>query len=233
MKRGFWCLLFFGTYQISHCGQSWHFSITSQTPQKITTTPDTTTAPALSTTQQFELDFLYQEINQFSSEFVQNWTDDANIRLILNSAELAVQQSSAATQPIMRQRITQLFADINITITFTSDNLITRADDPTIISMTPDVSHQPTKHAHKIKKQHAITYDKAQGLPELAKIKGARGTLRRVKQKMADQEEQDQQDALNKVKEQMRIREYRRNQDTQPPQDTVNRQEFQENSFLE
>lgn len=169
--------------------------------------PATQSTATLSLTQQFQLDFLYQELNEYPDLFVHDWTSNNSVLLILESAEMSVQNSSLTTQPIMRDRITSLFAQIGINITFSSQNLIIRTDDPT--------QHHPFWFYHqkkgtkqiKIKKTKKwFTPSKGYKLPTLEKIKGANRTRRRIKEKFAQKERERIENELNAIKEKNRVK---------------------------
>jgi len=180
-------------------GEDFHFS----DPHQKSGTPPAETSATLSLTQQFQLDFLYQELNQFPDLFVHDWTENSNVQLILESAELAVQDSSVDTQPIMRERIIALFAQIDISIKFSSQNLIIRIDDTVNhdVLNSQNTTHK-TKHI-KIKKprKHYIPNQDLTKLPTLEKIKGANRTRRRIKKKFADREREQREEELNRIRQ--------------------------------
>jgi|GEM_PF-1341980 len=206
-------------------GEDFHFS----DPHK-PETPQTETSATLSLTQQFQLDFLYQELNQFPDLFVHDWTDNSNVQLILESAELAVQNSSTDTRPIMRERIISLFAQIDITITFSSQNLIIRADDPTKhdTNDTHDKFHTAKHIKLKKPKHQTVTNEDLDKLPTLQRIKGARRTLRRLKAKFADQEREQREEELDKIREKnaLKARNKPEQRPTQHPEEHINSTEF-------
>jgi len=156
----------------------------------------------LSPDQQFQLDFIHQEIHEYPELFTHDWTLNSSVELIVETAELAVQKSSARTKKIMQQRIIDLFDQINIKIYFNDENLIFKVNQD-----APE--HTPEFHFdfknnrdRKQLKKHRLAQknDTAMKLPELQKIKGARRTLRRVKQKMAEQKQAEIEQELARVR---------------------------------
>lgn len=179
----------------------------------------------LSPMQQFQLDFLYQEINQFPDLFINDWTTSSSVQLIVESAELAIQNSSEQTKPIMKQRVIELFRQIGISIEFTPQDLIMKVDS-TQKSIHFRV-HDKKRHI-RLKKRHHPQQQKLRKEHELQKIKGARRTLRRVKKKLADQQIAAQEAELAEI----RYNAFLKNKDRQridQPHETVDSIEFWQN----
>lgn len=153
--------------------------------------------PELSFTQQFQLDFIAQEIHRYPDLFINEWDSSSSAQLVIDSAELAVQNSPVSTKPIMKQRIIDLFAQINITIQFTHENLIIKIEPTKAL----DFDFKNTHHRYKLKKHRPqkIT-NNSKKLPELQKIKGAGRTLRRIKKKFKDQQEAQRQSELAEIR---------------------------------
>jgi len=185
--------------------EAFHFSFS---PQAKTTTSENPPVK-LSLLQQFQLDFLYQELNEFPDLFIHDWTNDSNVRLILKSAELAVQKSSPETQPIMQRRIIDLFAQVDIIISFNDQNMIMKTDDFT--QKTIERFSHSAKHIKiKTTKHQPVTNQDTQQ-PALHKIHGAGRTLRRIKAESAKQDRQQHEDEINQIHEKEAIRQRAKN----------------------
>jgi hypothetical protein len=169
-------------------------------------------APQLSFDQKFQLDFLEQELEKNNDMLHDDW-DNINAQIILEDAELAVQNCPDATKDILKQRIVALFENIGISIEFTDDNLIIKTDTPDDQTLKKLLSSTTTKKKVKLKKQHAprTGTDQPAKRRELQKIKGARRTLRRVKQKMADQRAAQEAKDLAEIRRKAAYQEKQRN----------------------
>ena len=172
----------------------------------------------LSPSQEFQLDFLYQEINQFPDLFINDWTTNSSVQLIVESAELAIQNSSDQTKPIMKQRIIELFNQIGISIEFTPQDLILKIDSTAKNMLFR--AHDKERHI-RLKKRRHPQQQKPKKAPELQKIKGARRTLRRIKKKLADQEKAAREAELTKIKYNASLKKNPRQRNDQP-HETIN-----------
>jgi hypothetical protein len=145
----------------------------------------------LSMNQLFQLSFLQDELSKYGPIINKQWSNNENIRILIERTELAVQQSSTASQELMKSKIIELFRNIGVNINFTSDNFI---------MLNINKINKKTDHLmHKKKNPHQIffsannIYDKANNPKPLARIHGARRTMNRLRKKRELQEKLDRQ----------------------------------------
>lgn len=157
---------------------------------------------ALSFMQEFQLDFINQEIHRYPDIFLDEWATNSSVQLVIECAELAVQNSSDDTKPIMRQEIMYLFGKIGISIEFTpQDLIIKKIDTDNTITF-----HPKGEHHVKIKKRKKTLHTTIHVHQDPPKIKGARRTLRRIREKFAQKQKQALEEELERIKTKMSFR---------------------------
>ena len=171
----------------------------------------------LSMNQLFQLSFLQDELNEYGPIINDEWSNNENVRILIERTELAVQQSSTASQELMKLKIIELFKNVGVDIEFTSDNFIMLNINN--IKEKADPEHTIKIHLiHKKKKPHQdfvaanAIYDKTKNPKPLARIHGARRTMNRLRKARELREKQERikltierQQELNKIR---RAKEY-------------------------
>lgn len=156
----------------------------------------------LSEQQDFQLNFLKSQLQQYAPQVKQSWTNNIDVRLMIEDAELAVQQSTFNTQPIMRQSIIDIFQSFDINIYFTANNLIRRVKNQ-IPAIKPAIYNIQKEQEDKNEMAHLhihIPHNNPYEPPTPPKIKGAQKTFKKLAQARLEREAKERQAWLDSIK---------------------------------
>jgi hypothetical protein len=154
----------------------------------------------LSSQQNSQLQFLTDQLRDYANLTKKYWTNNINVRIMIETTELAVQQSLPATQELMRTKIISIFQQFGINIYFTQDNLIRRIK-PSKKSkqITPPGTIEKKEPKHVV---HIHLHEEEPYVPPTPpKIKGAQKTFRKLKQARLAREAQERAEYLNFITE--------------------------------
>ncbi len=168
MKKIFFILMLIIVHRCNHLETAQTFKI-----EKLKKTP------TLNPIQKLQLDFLKDELTMYQKQAQTAWVNNVNVLLLVESAELLIASANDATMPIIKNKIIDLFKEIQIPIKITSNNLIQKVDTDTDLKII-NKKMVDKKLVHKKKSTiSAIPYRP----PNLERIHGAGRTLRQIKER--------------------------------------------------
>ena len=153
-----------------------------------------TNTQQLSINQIFELNYLQEKLQENREQLEQEWTKNEDIRILIERTELAIDQSPATTQKLMKQRIINIFQQFHINIILTPDNSIQRVNlnHPEHVVLQSEQEDPQDKKSNltsdkkKRKRQPATTQATTQ---PLQKIKGANRTRKRLEREWKERQQ--------------------------------------------
>lgn len=134
----------------------------------------------LSINQIFQLNYLKEELKHYATLVSDDWTDDENVRILLERTELAVQQASSSAQEIIKQRVIDIFKEFHINVQFTSENMIELADEQ------DDHPIDDTTKSHSKEKNIKASSTSTSHTKILPRIKGANSTRKKLEKAWED-----------------------------------------------
>ncbi len=129
----------------------------------------------LSELQNFQLAYLRDELQKNHTLVQTEWILNQDVRTLLEIMELSVQQSSAETQDLFKQKIIQIFKQFDIDVYFSNIGLIEK------VNPTQNLVKKNGHISKKLKFHHSQTFKSIKSRPP-QKIKGANRTRKKLEE---------------------------------------------------
>lgn len=135
------------------------------------------TISKLSDSQEIQLQFISSKLQQYHTVAQQHWTNNNNVRMLIEMTELLVQESLTPAQTQLKEKIIQIFQNFNLNIFFNDQNLIELSTDLTINQKPSTFYKKPFKFHHKSASSDNIL---SNAILRPKKIKGANRTRKKL-----------------------------------------------------